>query len=136
MRFTLKKNEILRGRKNFEHLLTNCRKYEGKILRCYVNTKPAEVKIPIKTVVVAFAVKKTLKRAVDRNRVRRLMREAYRLNKSILHSQSQNTENSIHILFVYSHSKQKDDRLPSFDSIQEDLRSLLENISKRTNERI
>ena len=81
-------------------------------------------------VIVGFAVKKSLKRAVDRNRVRRLMREAYRVNKAPLHSYVHEHGRQIQILFLYSIPRSTTITLPSFAEIQEDVQGLLTAISK------
>ena len=135
MRLTLKKSEILRGSKNFEHLLKNCKKFEGSILRCYVTSKPREVGRSDAGVVAAFAVKKSLKRAVDRNRIRRRMREAYRMNKALLLPRIQESGNQIQILFMYSTPKKSGSILPLFEAVRDDMVNLLETISKAKLER-
>jgi len=130
VRYTLKKSEILRGRSTVERLLQNSKKFEGKILRCYVSTKPREVQHFTTGVAVAFAVKKSLKRAVHRNYVRRRMREAYRLNKHLLLSQLQHPELQVQMLFVYSSPKSKEPHLPSYSGIRDDIVMLLSKIAK------
>lgn len=137
MRLTLKKSEILRGKKTFEHLVRNSKKFEGKFLRCYVAIQTKEEHHSVKPVTVAFSVnKKLLAKAVDRNRIRRLMRESYRLNKSIVLTGLQETEKQIQILFVYTFPRKQDSPLPSFASIQDDIKLLLETISTATRGRV
>ena len=54
-------------------------------------------------VMVAFSVsKKNFKRAVDRNLLKRRMRESYRKNKYILDGISENKDFSLHLLFIYA----------------------------------
>jgi ribonuclease P protein component len=76
----LEKSEILRGHGAFREVLTKGRRLRGNHIFCYLLRVNSERK---KAVVVqaGFAVSRSVKSAVKRNRVRRLMREAYRLNK-------------------------------------------------------
>ena len=46
--------------------------------------------------------KKKFKKAVQRNRIRRLMREAYRLNKSSLYNALQEAEKQVALLVIYT----------------------------------
>lgn len=64
---------------------------------------------------VGFAVsKRNFKKAVDRNRIKRLMREAYRLQKEILYSGLRSEKKSLAILVVYQPKS-----LPEFRSIHD-----------------
>lgn len=80
-RFTLPKNKILRGRTNFQKLFE--RKAQvvkgAKVnmrFRIY-NNGESECKM-------AFIVPKRLGKAVRRNRMKRLLKEAYRLNQYLI----------------------------------------------------
>ncbi len=79
-RYGLPKSEHLVGRNNIARLYESGKKIaEQPLLAVYLPT-PAHRQIR-----VLFAVpKKYFKRAVDRNRYKRLLREAYRLNKTSL----------------------------------------------------
>lgn len=81
-RFTLSKQERLCSRKIIESV------FEGKKV---IHLFPFSIyyqfcSLPSPTPIqIAFAVsKKNFKRAVDRNKIKRLMREAFRLNKELL----------------------------------------------------
>ncbi|MBI3195571.1 MAG: ribonuclease P protein component [Ignavibacteriae bacterium] len=127
----------MRGKKNFEHLVRNSKKFEGKFLRCYVAIQLREEHHSVKQIVVAFSVsKKLLAKAVDRNKIRRLMRESYRLNKSILFTQTPELSKQIQILFVYTFPRKQDVPLPSFASIQDDIKRIIETITTFIGERV
>jgi ribonuclease P protein component len=94
--FSLKKHEILRSKKNIKELFDNGSSlflYPFKIY--FLPSKGQE------TNQVLFTVsKRYFKKAVDRNLIRRRMREAYRLNKSILIA-NQKDSFSISIALIY-----------------------------------
>lgn len=73
--------------------------------------------------------KKNFKRAVDRNHIKRLIREAYRLNKSVLYDCLNNHQIKINIAFIYT---QKD--ILSFHEIEKQmiltLRKICTNVEK------
>ena len=79
-------------------------------------------------VTVGFAVPKIVKRAVDRNRIKRLLRESYRLNKHLLAPQKQ-LSRSVTILFLYSRRKTDGEGLPSFQDVDRDVKQLLHSVS-------
>ncbi len=115
-RYTLGKNEKLKSKKAIETLFT-----EGESF----------VQFPIRVVFiknetsspnqVAFSVsKRNFKLAVDRNKIKRLMREAYRLNKHDLESKG------FHLIFIYTHRKIK-----PFSVIVSSMKTILKTIEKK-----
>jgi ribonuclease P protein component len=94
--FTLKKREILRSKKNIQELFDNGSSFFLYPFKVYFLPEPN-----LKSNVVLFSVsKKYFKRAVDRNLIRRRMREAYRLNKSNLKA-GQTESFSISMALIY-----------------------------------
>lgn len=86
MGFSLKKHEILRSKKFIKELFDNGSSFFIYPFKVYYLTGENQ-----ETDMVLFSVpKRHLKHAVDRNLVRRRMREAYRLNKSMLKAGTDN----------------------------------------------
>lgn len=78
MSYTFPKSEKLCGQISIDHLYRHGKRFVAWPLR--VTYLP----IDSATQVVVWAPKSLFKKAVDRNHLRRLMREAYRLNKDII----------------------------------------------------
>jgi ribonuclease P protein component len=71
--------------------------------------------------------KRHFKKAVHRNRIKRLLREAYRLNKQLLHENCQQKQISLFILFT-------DKELPTFETINAKMQQLLNTLQKKLHE--
>lgn len=86
MKLTLGKQERLKSRKLIELLFTNGKSVKSFPLRMVFLEVSQTSKFPIQA---AFSVpKRSFKKAVDRNRIKRLLRETYRLQKEMLYSNS------------------------------------------------
>lgn len=83
--FGLGKDEILRGFEAYKKVFRNSKIAETKYLKLYYQKTDFRLS-PQLMIRVGFTVsKKKLKGAVRRNRIKRLLKEAYRLNKHILY---------------------------------------------------
>jgi ribonuclease P protein component len=96
----LRKPEILRGHGAFREVLTKGRRLRGTHIFCYLLRVNSDRKKAI-SVQAGFAVSRNVKSAVKRNRVRRLMREAYRLNKGRVMEFALEQKRCFKIVFLY-----------------------------------
>lgn len=97
-RYTFKKEERVNGDKRVEAIFTTGKSFISYPLRvvyllheqCTLNGCSILVSVP----------KKRIKKAVHRNRIKRLIRESYRLNRYLI-SKTGNSDITIDIAFVY-----------------------------------
>jgi ribonuclease P protein component len=92
-------------------------------LRAVFCVYQSENEIPVK--VLVGAAKKRFKTAVARNRLKRLMREAYRLNKTEIVQNTAERKISIEIAFSYIGNEILD-----FDVIEKSMKSILQKIAE------
>lgn len=90
--------EKLKSRKALEALYGEGRVFTAFPLRLLVLRVPYDERYPVKIAVTA--PKRRLKLATDRNRMKRLLREAWRLNKQELMAHCRQQTISYHILFI------------------------------------
>lgn len=100
MDFKFPKKEHLTGQKNIETLYKQGNNFLVFPFRVvFLDVTNTKETLPIR--VMVSVSKKKFKRAVDRNRVKRLMRESYRLNKNVIHQFANNRGVKLHIAFQY-----------------------------------
>ena len=98
-RLTLKKEERLKSRKLIEQLFKSGKVFSIVPLRIIYILSSTEKYI----LQSGFGVPtKKFKKAVDRNRVKRLMKEVYRLQKNRLKEVLQNNQRSMAVFFIYT----------------------------------
>ena len=128
---TLKKEEILRGYKVFSNIITTGKNIRSGSLSFYYVVKPLESSF----VEIGFAVSKKIKGSVKRNRIKRLLKEYYRLNKEQLYLVLAKNSSSVRCVVIFTpHQIDKAERL-KFADIQIDfdhiLKVLLSNLAKK-----
>lgn len=108
-RHTLGKAERLRGKKAFGDLVASGKGFTAYPLRVVWLLVPCDGE-PVRMAVSVS--KRRFKRAVKRNRVKRLVREVYRLHKHPIRALVP-PGRALHLLFVYIH-----DELPDYPMIE------------------
>lgn len=100
MRFTFQKEEKLTGLKVFAELTANGNSFFVHPFRIVWKIADDEQKYPARA---AFAVpKRNFKKAVDRNRIKRLLRETYRMHKHELYETLKTKDVKISVMFIYA----------------------------------
>lgn len=117
--FSLPRAKILRGRKNFQRLFESDAKtirnsYINVRFRIYPNEEP--------DCLMGFIVKKKLGNAVKRNRVRRLMKEAYRLNQHTITDTVLSNNLCLHGAFLANSIEM------TFDQAEQNIKKLLSDV--------
>lgn len=79
-RLSLTKQEILRGYQAFSRVITEGRSLQKGAVRCFFTAVPRQRG----SLQVGFSVSRNVQNAVERNRARRWMKDAYRKNKALL----------------------------------------------------
>ena len=129
-RQTFRKNERLCSRKIIQDLALKGKNIHINPIRLLWIPSILNVSIPAQA---AFTVpKRNFKDAVDRNRIKRRMREAYRKNKSSLYSLISNNKNQYALLFVFT-GKESITYFETEEKIKLILHRFAEDIQKNNN---
>ncbi|MGB5980690.1 MAG: ribonuclease P protein component [Nonlabens sp.] len=123
MGFKLGKHQKLKGKTAISELFRNGKSIRKGAMR-FVYTPILSESVTEHR--IGFVIpKRYVKKAVDRNRIKRLMREAYRLYQHDLKS-----EENIYLkgMFIYQSNK-----IPDFDHIEKLCRAQIKEVSKRLN---
>ncbi len=99
MRFTFKKEERLYGHAALDNVYNNGKHIQTDSIKIIFIEVPKNTYPPCR---VVFSVpKRSFKKAVDRNLIKRRMREVYRNHKHLLYNDLNEKEKSIHIYIIY-----------------------------------
>lgn len=127
---TFSKKEKLCSNKQIEELFTKGKSFIIYPLRIvYLIDEEINIEGRHPSVLVSVS-KKKLKRAVKRNRVKRLIREAYRLHKTDLYEKLLMEKKVINIAFIYLK-----DTLPEYIEIDECIQKIIKSLTDRIGER-
>lgn len=121
-RFGLAKSERLKSRKQIDALFAGGKSFSQYPIRVSYQFAPAAEKSGLQIGVTAS--KRNFKKAVDRNRIKRLLREAYRLQKEDVLLQLKTSQKSGIVFFIYT-----DKSIASFVTIKEAMVKCLKRLS-------
>jgi ribonuclease P protein component len=108
--FTLGRNERLKQRKFIEQLFKEGKSFSVFPFRVYY-LFPKELSSPLQAGFSAST--RNFKKAVDRNRIKRIAKEAYRLQKTVLIDELKLRNLKLAVFFIYT-----DKSLPAFEVIK------------------
>ena len=124
MSFLYPKKEKLKSQKLIEQLFSEGKSVSAFPLRMVYLKTEFEDDVQFKTGVSTS--KRNFQNAVDRNRIKRLLREAYRLNKAVYFN---NISGSYALMILYIGKDGTD-----FDSVESKMKQLLDAFSKKVSQ--
>jgi ribonuclease P protein component len=125
--FGFGRKEKLKSRKQLDELFAKGKSFSVFPVKVFYSLNQEATDFPVKLAV--GATKRSFKKAVDRNRIKRLLREAYRLNKQPLIDWSVSKEKNITVFLLFIAKT-----LPSFEELQIVMPVILEKLIKRVSE--
>ena len=126
-RYFLKHADKLKSRKAIEIMFVKGKSFSNFPLR--ILWLPIENETGLKAGFSAST--KNFKKATDRNKIKRLMREAYRLQKNDLAFKISSANKALNLFFIYTGKE-----IPTYDAVFEKTGTVLKRISKMIDEKI
>jgi len=114
----------LRGFGAFRAIISNGKVIVEKPLRLFYVNESGQPNV----VTVGFAVTRNLRRAVDRNHMKRLMREAFRLHHAVFNNKRQ-LDGGLKLVIMYAGSKTQKPQMVQLKEISTSMHFLLGSVS-------
>ncbi len=118
--FSLGKNERLKSRKQIEELFNSGKKFTVSPFRVHYSLSEEGQNL------LQFGVgvsNKNFKKAADRNRVKRLTKEAYRQQKSGLQKNLEETGKKMNLFFIYTGKE-----VPMFNVVWDSIKKIIDKL--------
>lgn len=125
-RYTLGKEERVTGEKRIEKLFTDGQSFIAYPLRVVFIVYECEKRYPIS--ILISIPKKRLRLAVERNRMKRLIREAYRLNKHLFDGECLQEGQALDMAFIYVKNE-----MAEYAAIEKGVKKALREVSLQLN---
>ena len=126
--YAFKKKERLSNANQIELLFGSENSFSIQPLRVLYQVYTDAHPVPVKVLIIVS--KKKFKKAVDRNRIRRKIKEAYRLNKEVLYNEATRLKCSLILGIVYI----GEDDSPNYTAIESTLVKCLAKLCKLIND--
>jgi len=132
-KFTLGKEERLKSRKQIENLFDKGKSFVVAPFRVYfiVNKELPIQKVESGLKFGTGVSAKNFKKAVDRNRIKRLTREAWRLQKNEISKKTKETQRQLNVFFIYTGRE-----LPDFTTVKDKVAIALKKLADKIDENI
>ena len=131
--FTLGKEERLKSRKQIEQLFDKGKSIVITPFRIYflidemLNAQRSMLNVQFGVGVSA----RNFKKAVDRNRIKRLTREAWRLQKNEIAKKTKEAQRQLNVFFIYTGKE-----LPDFTTVKDKVAIVLKKLADKIDENI
>lgn len=125
-KYTFKKEERLKSRKRIKQLFSGGNSYAVYPLRLvWLPIEEGAVDVPVQFALTV--AKKRIRRASHRNRIRRRIREAWRLNKHDLYKKIEDSPSSFAFMVLFT-GKEEDS---TFQNIERAMQTILQRFPKK-----
>ena len=128
-KFTLKKTERLKSRKSIELIFNAKKNFFVHPFKVHYTLTPQHDRSEPPLLAGVTVSTRNFKKAVDRNRIKRLTREAYRLQKNTLQLRLTQEKKCMKVFFVFVAKE-----IPLFAAVHEKLGLILERLIQKANE--